>query len=333
VTGPGPASSPALERRVRRLLRWYPAGWRGRYGDEFTELLLGDLAERPRAWRAAANVARCGLTARLASAGLAGPVAGTSACLGTLTCSLAVFLTFGITMWAQLATGWQWAQPVTTATTVAMIVMSGSLLLLAVLALLAVIPAGWAAVRASARGQARRLRVPLLLTGAGALVLAIGARHFGNGWPGTGGHWWPHQGLVPGGAAAFGWAATLSITSYWAHPAALASFPPAELVWMATSPAAMICLAAGAAGLVRRLEWSPRVLRYEAWTGWAAVAGMTAFLGGALCWVSQNAPPQALFRAGDIDVAGTAARAIALAAGWRAISRARSKPAAAPGPR
>lgn len=319
---------------MRRLLRWYPASWRERYGEEFAELLRADLAERPRAWCRTADLARCGLTARLASAGLAGGPAGlaavTSTCLGTLTGSLAVFLTFGITMWAQLATGWQWAQPASAATTVAMLVMSSSLLLLAVLALLAAVPAAWAAIRASARGQASRLRVPLLLASAGALVLVIGGRHFGNGWPGTGGHWWPHQGLAPGGVAAFGWAATLSVTSYWAHPAMLASFPPAELAWMAASPAAMICLAAGTVQLVGRLEWSPRILRYETWTGRAAVAGMTAFLGGALCWVGQNGPSQALFHAGNIDAAGIAAMAIALAAGWRAISRAGPR-AAAPG--
>ena len=327
MKGAGPERDPG--RRVRRLLRWYPPSWRERYGAEFAELLLAELAEQPRAWRRGANVARCGLAARLATAGLAdlpgaGPAATARACLGTLTCSLAVFLTFGTTMWAQLAVGWQWAPPATTATTVAMLVMSGSLVLLAVLALLAAVPAGLAAIRAARRGQARRLRGPAALAAAGALVLVAGARHFGNGWPGTGGHWWPHQGLAPGGVAAFGWAATLSVTSYWAHPAALASFPAAELAWMVISPAALLGVAIGAVTLVRRIEASPRILRYEAWTGRAAVAAMTAFLGGALCWVSQRGPAPALFRAGDIDAAGLAVMAIALAVGWQAMARARA---------
>jgi hypothetical protein len=327
MKGAGPERDPG--RRVRRLLRWYPPSWRERYGAEFAELLLAELAEQPRAWRCGANVARCGLTARLATAGLAdlpgaGPAAAARACLGTLTCSLAVFLTFGTTMWAQLAVGWQWAPPATTATTVAMLVMSGSLVLLAVLALLAAVPAGLAAIRAARRGQARRLRGPAALAAAGALVLVAGARHFGNGWPGTGGHWWPHQGLAPGGVAAFGWAATLSVTSYWAHPAALASVPAAELAWMVISPAALLGVAIGAVTLVRRIEASPRILRYEAWTGRAAVAAMTAFLGGALCWVSQRGPAPALFRAGDIDAAGLAVMATALAVGWQAMARARA---------
>ena len=144
MTGPGgtPAAAsgpdPAAARRVCRLLRWYPVSWRERYAEEFAELLLADLAEQPRAWRRAANVARCGVAARLASAGLAGhpadPAAGTRACLGTLTCSVAVFLTVGTAMWAQLAVAWQWAPPASRATTAAMLMMSGSLVLLAVLA-------------------------------------------------------------------------------------------------------------------------------------------------------------------------------------------------------
>jgi hypothetical protein len=332
ATGPAPAPPPGpLERRARRLLRWYPASWRSRYGDEFAELLLAELSEQPRAWRRTADVARCGITARLAGAGLAGPPAGTAgarASLGTLTCSLTVFLTFGTAMWAQLAVGWQWAPPATTATTVAMLMMSGSLLFLALLALLAGVPAGWALL-AGLRRQARGLRAPALLIGAGALVLVAGGRHFGNGWPGTGGHWWSHQGLAPGGIAAFSWASTLSVTSYWAHPAALASFPPAELAWMVLSPAAVLSLATGAVQLVRRLELSPRVLAFETRIGRAAAAGMTAFLAGALCWVAQAGPgPHGLFRAGDIDAAGLAAMAAALAISWLAISRARLTPPA-----
>jgi hypothetical protein len=237
--------------------------------------------------------------------------------------------TFGTAMWAQLAVGWQWAPPATMATTAAMLVMSGSLLFLAVLALLAAVPAGWVAILAGFRRQAPALRAPALLIGAGALVLVAGGRHFGNGWPGTGGHWWPHQGLAPGGIAAFGWASTLSVTSYWAHPAALVSFPPAELAWMVLSPAALLSLATGVVRLVRRLELSPRVLAFETRIGRAAAAGMTAFLAGALCWVAQAGPgPHGLFRAGDIDVAGLAVMAAALATGWLAICRARPLPPA-----
>jgi hypothetical protein len=345
------AGTPPGSRRAHWLLRWYPRNWRARYGEEFTELLIAEFAEQPRSWRRAADVARGGLFARLTSAGLTSadlpsaglpgdphdPAAGQRASLATLACSVAVFLTAGATMWAQLAVGWEWAPPAAPGAAIAMAVMSAAMLLFTVLAVLAAAPAVAAAALASVRGQASMLRRPILLMAGGALVLILGGRHFGNAWPGTGARWWPHQGLVPGGVAAFSWACTLSLTSYWAHPAALASFPAAELAWMAVSPAAMLCLVTGAAQVVRRVRFSPRVLRHEAWVGSAALVGMAAFAGGALCWVIERGPepqgpgPQGLFRAGHIDAAGLAVMVIALAIGWQARQRARraGPPAAA----
>jgi hypothetical protein len=54
------------ERRARRLLRWYPKAWRDRYGEEFTELLIDDIGERPRSWSRMLDVARRGMSARVA---------------------------------------------------------------------------------------------------------------------------------------------------------------------------------------------------------------------------------------------------------------------------
>lgn len=333
---PGPP--PALARRARQLLRWYPAGWRARYGPEFTELLIADLAERPHSWRRGADVARSGLQARLAAAGLAGhPLdqpAAARAALATLACSVAGFLIFGAAMWAQLTVGWQWAPPGTRATSVAMVVMSAAMLFFAALALLAVIPLARAVARAVRQGDGRRLAGPVLLIACPAAVLLLGGRHFGNGWPGTGGHWWPHQGLVPGGVAAFAWACTLPVTSYWAHPAALASFPPAELAWLATSPITLACLVAGIRGLLRRVQLPPGALRFEAWLAAAAGAAMAAFLGGALCWIAEGGPgPRGLFRAGTIDGAALAVMTVALVTGWlalRQLLRAAALPLARP---
>jgi hypothetical protein len=52
------------ERRARRLVRWYSKAWRRRYGEEFTELLIADIVERPRSWRRTSDVALRGLAAR-----------------------------------------------------------------------------------------------------------------------------------------------------------------------------------------------------------------------------------------------------------------------------
>jgi hypothetical protein len=274
-------------------------------------------------------VARSGLLARLADAGLTGfPLdhrAATRGGLATIAGAAAAFVAVGTVLSSQLAIGIQWSVPDNRGVTLALALMSGALTACAVLALLAVVPVAWTAISAAAHGAGRELRRPAALILAGALILVVGGRHFGNGWPGTGGHWWAAHGLVPSGVAAFGWATTMSITSYWAHPTVLATFPLAELVWMVLSPAAAACLITGAAQLLRRIELSPRAFRYETWLAGVAGAGMTVFLGGALCWLAAAGEgPQRLLRAGTIDVAGLAVLAIALAAAALATVRARA---------
>ena len=58
-------------RRASRLLRWYPAAWRSRYGEEFAELLIADISERPRSRTRTADVVRGGIVARLGTAACA----------------------------------------------------------------------------------------------------------------------------------------------------------------------------------------------------------------------------------------------------------------------
>ena len=158
------------------------------------------------------------------------------------------------------------------------------------------------------------------------LVLVIGGRHMANGWPGTGGHPWPQRGLVPGGVAAFGWATTLSVTSYWAHPAALLAFPAAEIGWMVVSPAALAGLAAGLARLVRPARPAAAGAVLPGLAGPLAAAGMAVFLAAAASWVlaGQHGAGN-LFRPGAIDVAALAVMALALAVGWHALHRTASR--------
>jgi len=314
-------------RRAARLLRWYPKSWRARYGEEFAELLASDLSERPRSRGRSANVAWSGVVARLTSVGLTShalePSDQVRAGLASLGCALAVFLAFGAAMWSQLTVGWQWARPDTFGTRAAMVVMSGVMLVFVVLAVLAAIPVAGVVFGRMARRRAHGLVRPSLLVLAGAAVLIIGGRHFGNGWPGTGGHPWAHQGLVPGGVAAFMWASTLAISSYWAHPAALLIFPPAEVAWMVVSPLAMVCVVVGATKVVRRLEVSPRLLRYEGRLGRVASVAMGVFIVGSCGWIVDGGPgPRDLFHVGAIDIAGLALMTAASLVALRSIHRA-----------
>ena len=315
-------------RRAARLLRWYPKSWRSRYGEEFAELLIAEISERPRSRARTADVVRGGIVARLTAAGLCGCTLEASAqvraSLTSLGCCAAVFVGLGAAIWSQLTIGWQWSEPDTAATTVAMVMMSAAMVALLGLAVAATVPVLWSAGSRLARGRRPGLFGPAALVVACAVIMFAGGRHFGNGWPGTGGHPWARQGLVPGGMAAFSWASTLSVSSYWAHPSALASFPAAELAWMALSPLAMAGLVVGAAALVCRTELSARVLDYETRLGTAACAAMAVFLGGCCAWIVDGGPgPRNLFHAGAIDAAGTVVMTIAFVAARQAARTAR----------
>ncbi len=127
--------------------------------------------------------------------------------------------------------------------------------------------------------------------------------------------------------AAFSWASTLSVSSFWAHPAALAAFPAAELAWMTISPLAVAAAVTGAATAVRRAGQSPGVLsppvlRFETWLGRAACAAMAVFVAGACAWVTARAP--GLFRPGAIDLAGLAVLTVALGVARQAAGQARA---------
>jgi hypothetical protein len=257
------ADAAEAARRATRLLRWYPRSWRDRYGAEFAELLIADIAERPRSRGRSLDVARGGMVARLGAVGLTGfpahasaasaPAgAGARASLSALGCCVAVFLVVGTALWSQLTIGWQWSDSASTPAALGTQVTSAAMLALLALAVLAALPVSCAI----AVNFTRRLIVPAAVLVTATTLLFAGGRHFGNGWPGTGGH----RGLVPGGLAAFEWATSLSVSAYWAHPGALAVFPAAELAWMAVSPVALAAAVLAAATLVRRAELPPRLL-------------------------------------------------------------------------
>lgn len=309
------------EKRARRLLRWYPRAWRERYGNEFSELLLADIDERPRSRSRALDVARRGVAVRL---GLGGAIRADSR-LAVVVCAGAAFMLFGTAIWAQLAIGWQWSRPATPATAAAIVAMTCLLAFCAALALVGFLPVLWTVATRFAAGGGRALAGPFVVCLAGTVVAILGARHFAAGWPGTGGHPWTHQHLLPGHAAALAWAGTLSVTSYWAHPGALLGFPADELLWMVASPVALVAAAAGGARTIRRLELSPRVLRFELMLARLACGAMTVFVAAACCWIAAGGTgPRDLFHVGAIDFAAVVAMVAALLVARRAGADARA---------
>ena len=269
------------------------------------------------------------MLARAAGTGLVGaalePRQQIRSGLAVVAGAVMAFLAFGVAIWSQLTIAWQWSAPAAPGTRAAMLVMSAFILAFAMLALLAAIPLAWALWRTCVCGRARGLVRPVTLVVLGTLVLAIGSVHFGHGWPGTGGHPWAGRDVVPGAVARACWVVTLWITSYWAHPSALASFPASEVAWMVVSPIALLTVLVGAVTALGRLPLSPRALRYESWLAGAAALAMTGFLAGASSWIISGGPaPRGLFRVGAIDSVGVAvmgaALILAFRAAWRALT-------------
>jgi len=262
------------------------------------------------AWRGRASSAtRSSLRVRCAS-------------LALLTGALSAFLVFGIAIWSQLTIGWQWSAPSSPATRAAMLLMSGAVGACVVLAILAALPLVWTIVTSARRSAGRTPLTALGATAVGVALLIIGSVHFGHGWPGTGGHAWSGRDVVPGAVARFCWAATLWMTSYWAHPGRLAAFPASELVWMVVSPMALLAALIGSARVLRTLPISARTLRYELRLGGAAALAMAVLLGGASSWIVSGGPsPRGLFRVGAIDAVAITAMSAALMLGLQALRR------------
>jgi hypothetical protein len=316
--------SESVCRRAVLLSRWYPSEWRVRYGDEFIELLVEDLEERPHSLSRSLDVVRNGLLARVAVAGLGGrslhPDKDGGRSLAAFTCAASLFVTVALAIWAQLTIGWQWSAPGTVATTAAMFIMTVGVAAIGAACVACAVPLVCLAGRALANGRRTETLRPLSLIVIGLTALTLGTHHFANGWPGTGGHPWAHQGIVPGGIAAYAWASTLFLSSYWLHPAALTNFPGVEVAWMFICPLALASVIVGAAKLVRRLEFSDRILRFERAMGLIVASAMALFLIGAGLWVLDGGTgPRDLFHIGAIDVIELAVLVTSLALAGRAI--------------
>jgi hypothetical protein len=327
-------------RRAQRLLRWYPRPWRDRYGEEFTELLIADIRERPHSTKRTLDVARGGLLARLADAGLApfplrAATAGgrVGASLGSFGGALGVFLVFGAALWSQVLIDWQWSRlsrvqfdhgnlPVSPQGpgryTFFAGLTTGAMLSLLALAVLAALPVLATVARRIAGGQRAGLLGPAAVLVAAFTALFIGGRHLENNWLGTGGH----HALIPSGLAAFIWASTLFVSSYWFHPAMFAALPLDQRVWMAASPIVLTAAVASAALLVRRAKIAPRVARFEARLGLLACVAMAVLVGGDGVWIMHEvrvAPLLSLgLSVGFINVTIVVVLALALAVAVRA---------------
>jgi hypothetical protein len=91
---------------------------------------------------------------------------------------------------------------------------------------------------------------------------------------------------------------------------------------MVLSPLALAAVIAGALRIVRRVDLSARLLRYERRLGVLAAVTMAAFFTGAALWVVDGGPgPRNLFHIGSIDVIELVAMALLVLVAGRAAVR------------
>jgi hypothetical protein len=187
---------------TRSMLRWYPARWRARYGDEFSAMIEDDLGGRRPTVRYQWTIARSGLGERLRDAGLLGDsVPPTERVRGgalTVLCAFALFVLPGVAF-AKISEHWDESirgGPPRHVPAVffnllgSLAVACGAAVALATLALLPtfvqfVRTGGWPTIRRRVR-QATSVAVATVLAGGGLVVwaqhLTAHQRNTGFGW-------------------------------------------------------------------------------------------------------------------------------------------------------
>lgn len=220
-----------------------------------------------------------------------------------------------LALWSQLTIGWQWSQSSQAGARIATAVLTVLIPVLLGLGLVAAAPVMVAVARMVRAGRGRDLWFSLVLAVCGVTVLIAGSVVFDHGWPRTGGHVWAGRGLMPGGAASVLWAATISISSYWAHSTRLGAFPAIEIAWMALAPVAIGCFAVGGARVIRRIELSPRALRFGRPLAMIAAGVMLVVVAAAGLWVlGRDGGPRRVFVTGALNARELAVMAVAVSA-------------------
>ena len=267
-------------RTIARLLWWYPAPWRARYGDELEGLILEMSDGRRVPWRVRADVVSAGGRERLRAAGLTGdgPASSRVRAGAVLVMWAWALFVLGGAVLAKSTEHWQSAMPGGADHSTAMAAFT-TLIAVAVAAALVV------------------------LAGIGVALPSLLSFLRGGGW-----RYIRTRVLAASWLTAALIAATVGLAA-WAHgltPRARnghdALYGAAFLAWAALCSGTLLTWTAAAARTARHLHLATRTLRLQARLAAAATAAMAVIAAATAVWwaVVANAAPAALTGGPDV---------------------------------
>jgi hypothetical protein len=253
------------QRRATRLLRWYPPAWRERYGEEFTDHLEQEFADRHVDLRRSLNVAYKGLVARADDFGFSNsalsPGRQTRAALSTSFVLIALMAVLALNFWSYAMRMWSGRHyhPIPIDATTGILTVTTGLLLLVLVAMVLIVLAS--AVRQIVRGRSRPIVGPLVFAvGSGAFLyytvrwlprMLAGYSHMFQG-----GFRWTHPGPAAYGVAEIASFVTQPWVSMW--DPGISGISTSRTVMNDLAPLAVLVFAVAMAFLVRRVEL-PRI--------------------------------------------------------------------------
>jgi hypothetical protein len=289
-------------RRAMRLIRWYPRGWRQRYGEEFADHLEQEFAVRRVDYRRSLNVAYKGLVARVDDIGLSpnsvNPAGRTRAALGTSFVLMALMAVFALNFWSWAMILWsaRTYHPIPVDATTGILTATTGLLLIVLgfMTLIVIV----CAVRQIVRGRGRPLVAPFVFAVGSGAFLYYSVRWLPNmlarySHMFQGGYRWTHPGPAAYGLAFIAHRVTQPWISMW--DPGISGEPTSQAVMNDLAPLAVLVFAVSMAFLVRRVEL-PRICERHGSVTIVLLSILSGvFLLALVAWFTAGGPMYATF--------------------------------------
>lgn len=290
-----------LSRRAERLLRWYPLAWRERYGSEFVDLMEQEMADAPRSATRTANIIYKGLKARLSDLGVVGdtvsPANQTRAAVATSFVFVAAFLVLALHYWSIGMNFWDDGgikeSFAVTAWLGAATVFAGILCLSVIAWVFSLL---WFAGKDLIRHKTKGVATPLAVIVASIVFLVYMVYPNIRNALALQGTDWLQPGQVIKMISLETNGVLINVYGVWSHPGLRLN---SGSITFALTPIVLVTFALCVARLIRRTEFSGKVIRISRRASISLSVTMLLFLVSYLGWVFSGGPPDHFHRLVD----------------------------------